>query len=117
MKLINSKRQPPNLQKLLTKAEFSNEVLESAKMKFEEHIRICGRSSSKIFPFLQIRSNDTILRRAYETNFQRDDKSKLDRPGQIKGMTQRFNVFLTTFNTTSPRDHHFLLLFYIVTQR
>ena len=40
--------------------------------------RICGGGSFKIFPFLQIRSNDTNIRRAYETKFQREYKSKLN---------------------------------------
>ena len=160
IKLINSKRQTPNLKKLLTKAEFSNEEVgfrkcqdlrcecwesllqykeytfkkvnktftlktpmssnsfnviyllicsgclkeyigetgvgkpklrdrvkvyrqhikqpEHQKLKVEEHIRFRGRDSFKIFPFLQMQSNDTNLRRAYETKFQREYKTKLN---------------------------------------
>ena len=50
---------------------------EHQKLKVEEHIRFCGRDSFKIFPFLQMQSNDTNLRRAYETKFQREYKTKL----------------------------------------
>ena len=56
--------------------------------KIEEHKRICGRDSFKIFPFLQMQSNDTNLRRDYETNFQTQYKTKLNQLGQIKVMTQ-----------------------------
>ena len=48
------------------------------KLKVEEHIRICGRRSFKIFPFLQMRSDDTNLSTAYETKFQREFKIKLN---------------------------------------
>ena len=48
------------------------------KLKVEEHVRICGRRSFKIFSFLQMRSNDTNLRTAYETKFQRKFKTKLN---------------------------------------
>ena len=41
------------------------------QLKFEEeHIEICGRSSFKIFSFLEMRSRDTNSGRAYETKFQ-----------------------------------------------
>ena len=50
---------------------------EHQKLKVEEHIRICGRGSFKIFAFFQMRSNDTNLRRAYEAKFQREYKTKL----------------------------------------
>ena len=40
---------------------------EHQKLKVEEHIQICGRCSLKIFPFPQMQSNDTNLRRVYET--------------------------------------------------
>ena len=45
------------------------------QLKVEEHVRICGRRSFKIFPFLQIRLDDTNLRRAYETKFQSECKN------------------------------------------
>ena len=32
-------------------------------------------------------------------------------------MTQRFNALLITIRNTPTRDHHFLVRFYIVTQR
>ena len=51
---------------------------EHQKLKVEEHVRICGRDSFKVFPFLQMRSNDSNLRRAYETKFQREYKTKLN---------------------------------------
>ena len=40
------------------------------KSKVEGHIQICERAFLKIFPFLQIWSNDTDLRTASETKFQ-----------------------------------------------
>ena len=42
---------------------------EHQKLKVEKHIRIFEGGSFKIFPFLQMWSNDTNLRRAYETKF------------------------------------------------
>ena len=51
--------------------------LEHQKLKVEEDIRICGGGSFKIFPFLQMRLNDTNLGRAYERKFQREHKTKL----------------------------------------
>ena len=48
------------------------------KLKVEEHIQTCGRGSFKIFPFLQMLSNDTNLRKAYETKFQREYKTKFN---------------------------------------
>ena len=87
------------------------------KLKVEELLQICGRDSFKIFPFLQMRSNDTNLRRVYETTFQREYETKINQPLHIKGMTQRFNVLLITFRYTPTRDHHFLVQCYIVTQR
>ena len=77
------------------------------KLKVEEHIRNCGGSSFKIFPFLQMESNDTNLRRAYETKFQREYQTKFNQLWQIKGINQRFNVLLIRFKTTPTRDSHF----------
>ena len=51
---------------------------EHKKLKVEEHIRIRPRGAFKIFLFLQMRSNETILRRAYEVKFQREHKTKLN---------------------------------------
>ena len=64
-----------------------------------------------------MRSNDTNLRRVYETKFQREYETKINQPLHIKGMTQSFNVLLITFRYTPTRDHHFLVQCYIVTQR
>ena len=35
-------------------------------LKVEDHLRTCGGGKFKIFPLLQIRSNDTDLRKAYK---------------------------------------------------
>ena len=51
---------------------------EDQKLKVEEHMQICERGSFKIFSFLQMRLNDTNLRRAYETKFQSEYKTKLN---------------------------------------
>ena len=64
-----------------------------------------------------MQSNDTNLIRAYETKFQREYKTKLSQLLQSKVMTERFNVLLITFRNTQTRDHHFLVRFYIMTQR
>ena len=47
---------------------------EYQELKVKQHLGICGRGSFKIFPFLQMRSNDTNLRRGYETEY----KAKLN---------------------------------------
>ena len=39
-------------------------------LNVEEHIRKCGKGKFKIFPFLQMRTGDTNLRRAIEKKFQ-----------------------------------------------
>ena len=39
---------------------------EHEKLKVEKHLRPCGKGNFTIFPFLQLRSNDTDLRREYE---------------------------------------------------
>ena len=46
--------------------------------KVGEHMRVCGRGSFKIFPFLQMRSNDKNLARAHETKFQTEYRTKLN---------------------------------------
>ena len=51
---------------------------EHQQLKVEEHIRICGRASFKIFLFPQMRSNDTNLSRSYEIKFQTEYKTKLN---------------------------------------
>ena len=85
---------------------------EYQELKVKQHLGICGRGSFKIFPFLQMRSNDTNLRRGYETEY----KAKLNQLWQIKVMTQRFNVLLITFRNIPTRGHNFFVQFYIVTQ-
>lgn len=47
-------------------------------LKVEKHLRTCGGGEFKIFPFLQIRSNNTDLRKAYEANFMKKFKVKLN---------------------------------------
>ena len=42
---------------------------EYQELKVKEHLGICRRDSFKIFPFLQMQSNDTNLRRGYETEY------------------------------------------------
>ena len=42
------------------------------------HLRECGKGSFKIFPFLQMRSDSTELRRSYEHKFQLQFKTKLN---------------------------------------
>ena len=65
------------------------------------YIQIYGRGSFIIFIFCQMQSNDTNLRRVYETEFQGEYKTKLNQFWQIKGMNQKFNVLLW---------HHILIL-------
>ena len=42
---------------------------EKGKLKVEEYIQICGRGTFKMFPFLQMLSNDTNLRTTYQLKF------------------------------------------------
>ena len=85
------------------------------KLKVEEHIRICRKDSFKIIPSLQMWSNDTNLRRGYETKSQREYKTELGQLWQVKSMTQRINVFTIVFKNLPIRDHHFFVRFNIVT--
>ena len=48
------------------------------KLKVEKHLRTCGKGNFTIFPFLQLRSNDTDLRREYEGYFIEKCKTKLN---------------------------------------
>ena len=48
------------------------------QLKKEEYLRMCGKYDFKIFPLLQMRSNDTNLRRNYEKRFQISLKSKVN---------------------------------------
>ena len=65
---------------------------------------------------LVMRPNDTNLRRACETKFQTEIKSKLNQLWQIEVMAQGLNVLLVTFRHTYPRHPHILGQFYIVTE-
>ena len=49
------------------------------QLKVEEHIRSCGKGKFKIFPLLQMRTKDTNLRRAFETKFQNQFKTMLNK--------------------------------------
>ena len=51
---------------------------EHEKLKVEKHLRTCGKGNFTIFPFLQLRSNDTDLRREYEDYFIKKYKTKLN---------------------------------------
>ena len=48
------------------------------QLKVEGHLRVCGNGEFQIFPLLQMRSQDTNLRRSYETRFQQKIKTKLN---------------------------------------
>ena len=48
------------------------------KLKAEEHLRTCGKGTSKIFPLLQMRRSEIDLRRSYERNFMKKYKTKLN---------------------------------------
>ena len=39
------------------------------QLKVEGHLSVCGNGEFEIFPLLQMRSQDTNLRRSYETRF------------------------------------------------
>ena len=47
------------------------------QLKVEGHLRVCGNGDFRIFPLLQMRSQDTNLRRSYETRLQQKFKAKL----------------------------------------
>ena len=51
---------------------------EYEKLKVEKHLRTCGKGNFTIFPFLQLRSNDTDYRREYEDYFIKKFKTKLN---------------------------------------
>ena len=51
---------------------------EYQKLKVEEHLRTCGKSTFKIFPLLQMRSSEIELRRSDERNFMKKYKTKLN---------------------------------------
>ena len=47
-------------------------------LQVEEHIRECGNGKFKIFPFLQMKSIDTALRRSFEKRFQKKFRCTLN---------------------------------------
>ena len=49
------------------------------QLKVEGHLRVYGNGEIWIFPLLQMRSQDTNLRRSYETRFQQKFKTKLNK--------------------------------------
>ena len=52
---------------------------EYQQLKVESHLRQCGNGKFRIFPFLQLRTNDKDLRRRFEKGFQDRFKTKLNR--------------------------------------
>ena len=46
------------------------------QLKVEGHLRVCGNGESRIFPLLQMRLQDTNIRRSYETRFKQKLKTK-----------------------------------------
>ena len=51
---------------------------EHEKLKLEKHLRACGKGNFTKFPFLQLLSNDTDLRREYEDYLIKKFKTKLN---------------------------------------
>ena len=51
---------------------------EYQKLKVVEHLRTCGGGNFQIFPFLQVRSEDTDFRKTLERNFIQKFKVKLN---------------------------------------
>ena len=49
------------------------------QLKVERHLRTCSNGQFKIFPFLQMRSEDKELRRSYEKRFQIKFKTRLNK--------------------------------------
>ena len=49
------------------------------QLKVKGHLRVSGNGEFQIFPLLQIRSQDTNLRRSYEARFQQKFKTKLNK--------------------------------------
>ena len=59
---------------------YTDNIFDSLNMKnlVEKHLRTCGKGNFTIFPFLQLHSNDTDLRRKYEDYFIKKYKTKLN---------------------------------------
>ena len=52
---------------------------EYQQLKVEGHLRVSGNEEFQIFPLFQIRSQDTNLKRNYETRFKQKFKRKLSK--------------------------------------
>ena len=61
---------------------------EHGKLKVERHLRNCSNGNVTIFPFLQLRSNGTNLRREYDDYFIKKCKTKLIKPVTVKNYCQ-----------------------------
>ena len=56
---------------------YTGNIFDSLNMEnLEKHLRTCGKGNFTIFLFLQLRSNDTDLRREYEDYFIKKYKTK-----------------------------------------
>ena len=44
------------------------------QLKVGGHLRVCGHGDFRIFPLLQMHSQDTNLRRSYETSYSKNSK-------------------------------------------
>ena len=49
------------------------------QLKVEGHLKVCANREFRIFPLLQMCSEDTNLRWSYETRFQQKFKTKFDK--------------------------------------
>ena len=47
--------------------------------KVKGHLRVCSNGKFRIFPLLQMRSQDTNLKLTYETRFEQEFKTKLNK--------------------------------------
>ena len=51
---------------------------QNQQLKVEGHLKVCGNGEFRIFPSLQMRSQDKNLRQSYETRFQQKLRTKLN---------------------------------------
>ena len=68
-----------NLRKRVTIYRQHIKQPEYQMLKVEEHLRECGKGEFKIFPFYQLKTQDTALRRSLEEDFIKKFKTKLNR--------------------------------------
>ena len=47
---------------------------EYQKLKVEEHLRMCGKGTFKVFPLLQMQSSEIYLHKSYKRNFMKNTK-------------------------------------------